>query len=233
MLGLICIFHDAGHLDDVTYRSSESDAKGNPAFLLLMFMHTVPEYPAPQRTNVDQTIPRPSALAHAEALILASALRSSNRLCFFNRMTLNLSKSVRDRRRSCCSCFFAQLPAFHFESISAFSHALLTAPVRAPRGSFSMTRGVRRVLEKETVVRAVASLGSAEGPSTRACNASQFSLRVHPQDCHPCYGQRTRLWSMISTMVARVPVSSLRTRPTSTRRQELAPIWISDMVNDF
>jgi hypothetical protein len=55
-VGLICIFHDAGHLDDVTYRSSESDAKWNPATLMLMFMQTVPKYPAPPRTNADQTL---------------------------------------------------------------------------------------------------------------------------------------------------------------------------------
>jgi hypothetical protein len=74
----------------------------------------------------------------------------------------------------------AQLPSFHLASISAFSHAFLTAPDRAPRGRFSITRGVRRVLEKETVVRPEASLGSEDGPSTRAYDVIQFSFLLVP-----------------------------------------------------
>jgi hypothetical protein len=50
--------YDAGHLDEVTYRSSESDAKRNPAARMLMFMQTVPEYPPPPRKAMpDQTLP--------------------------------------------------------------------------------------------------------------------------------------------------------------------------------
>ncbi len=141
-----------------------------------MFMHDRSRIPCSPRTNADQTLPLPVIPAHAAALILASALRSSKRRCFFNRRTLNRSKSVRDWRRSCFSCFFAQLVSAHLESISAFSQAALTAPVRAPRGSFSIVSGVIRVLAKETMLRGVASLGSADGPSTRACDASCFSF---------------------------------------------------------
>jgi hypothetical protein len=83
-------------------------------------------------------------------------------------MTLKRSKSVSDARRSCWSCFLAQLLSLHLASTPAASHAFLTAPVRAPRGSFSITIGVRRVRESWTIPRGVASLASEEGPSTRA-----------------------------------------------------------------
>jgi hypothetical protein len=85
-------------------------------------------------------------------------------------MTLKRSKSVSDWRRSCWSCFLAQLLSAHLASIPADSHAFLTAPDRAPRGSFSTTIGVRRVRESWTMLRGVASLASVEGPSTRAWN---------------------------------------------------------------
>jgi hypothetical protein len=50
--------YDAGHLGVVTYRSSESDAKRNPATRMLMFMQTVPEYPPPPRKAMpNQTLP--------------------------------------------------------------------------------------------------------------------------------------------------------------------------------
>jgi hypothetical protein len=56
--GLISHFpYDAGHLDEVTYRSSESDAKRNPATLVLMFMQTVPEYPPPPESHAEPNAP--------------------------------------------------------------------------------------------------------------------------------------------------------------------------------
>ena len=112
-------------------------------------------------------------------------MRSSNRLCFFNRMTLKRSKSVSDWRRSCWSCFLAQLPSCHLASIPAASHAFLTAPDRAPRGSFSTTIGVSRVLASETMPRGVARRGSEEGPSTRAWSTSVLvSFPIHMSiDC--------------------------------------------------
>jgi hypothetical protein len=42
-VGLICIFHDAGHLDDVTFRSPKATQRKKPATRMLMFMQTVPE----------------------------------------------------------------------------------------------------------------------------------------------------------------------------------------------
>ena len=54
---------------------------------------------------------------YAEALILARALRSSNRACFLRRMTWKRSKSVRAFRLWACSRFLAQLLSFHLASI--------------------------------------------------------------------------------------------------------------------
>lgn len=74
-MGLICIFHDAGHLDDVTYRSSESDAKRNLIQQpMLLFMLTVPKYPAPPRTNADHTLPAPAFLRSCRGLDLGQRL---------------------------------------------------------------------------------------------------------------------------------------------------------------
>jgi hypothetical protein len=53
-------------------------------------------------------------------------------------------------------------------SMPAFSHAALTVPERAPRGSLSITNADRRRLEKEKGWRGTASLASEEGPSMRA-----------------------------------------------------------------
>lgn len=146
-----------------------------------MFMQTVPEYPPSPESHAEPNAPplKQSPQIHAAARTLTRALRSSNRLCFFNRMTLKRSKSVSDWRRSCWSCFLAQLPSCHFASIPAASHAFLTVPDRAPRGSLSTTIGVRRVLASETMPRGVASRGSEEGPSTRAWNTSFSPFPFH------------------------------------------------------
>ena len=109
-----------------------------------------------------------NAGAYAEAWTLARALRCSNRRCFLRRMTLNRSKSVRAFRRSPCSFLLAQLLSFHFASMPAFSHAALTVPVRAARGSLGMTKGANRTSVRRTACRGTTSLGSDEGPSTRA-----------------------------------------------------------------
>ena len=77
------------------------------------------------------------------ALTLANDFRTSKRACFLNLRTLNRSKSVRARLRSFWARFLAQALSCHFASIPAFSHSALTTPVRAARGSFSRTRGVR------------------------------------------------------------------------------------------
>lgn len=106
-------------------------------------------------------------VVYAEALTLARALRCSNLRCFFRRRTLNRSKSVRLRRFSFWSLDLAQLLSFHLASISAFSQNFLTTPVRAARGSFSMTKGARRTSERLMACLGTTSLASAEGPSTR------------------------------------------------------------------
>ena len=80
---------------------------------------------------------------YEEALTLAKDFRTSKRACFLNRITLNRSKSVKARLRSFCRRFLAHALSCHFASIPAFSHCFLTTPVRAPRGSFSRTKGVR------------------------------------------------------------------------------------------
>lgn len=88
------------------------------------------------------TFPAPSLYFDA-VFALAEATRTPKRVDFLNRRTLNRSKSVRARLRSTWTLFLAQALSCHFASIPAFSHAFWTAPVRAPRGSFARTRGVR------------------------------------------------------------------------------------------
>lgn len=85
----------------------------------------------------------------AEDLTVANDFRTSKRACFLNRITLNRSKSVKVRLRSFCLRFLAHALSCHFASIPAFSHAFFTTPVRAPRGSFSRTRGVRMRCARE------------------------------------------------------------------------------------
>lgn len=104
----------------------------------------------------------------AAALTFASDFRTSNRACFRNLMTLNRSKSVRARLRSFWARFFAHALSCHFSSIPAFSHAFLTAPVRAPRGNFSRTKGVRMQCARAIDWRGTAVFVSVDGPSTRA-----------------------------------------------------------------
>ena len=56
--GLISHFpYDAGHLDEVTYWSSESDAKRNPATLVLMFMQTRSRIPSSPRSHAEPNAP--------------------------------------------------------------------------------------------------------------------------------------------------------------------------------
>lgn len=85
--------------------------------------------------NTPAIFPEP---VYAEALTFASAFRCSNRRCFLSRTTLKRSKSDSSFRRACWSRFLAQLVSFHLASTPAFSHAALTVPDLAPRGSFSM-----------------------------------------------------------------------------------------------
>ncbi len=105
----------------------------------------------------------------AAALTFANDFRTSNRACFRNLMALNRSKSVRARLRSFRARFFAQALSCHFSSIPAFSHAFLTVPVRAPRGKFLRTNGVRIQRARAIDWRGTAVLVSVDGPSTRAC----------------------------------------------------------------
>ena len=113
------------------------------------------------------TSPVHAVVVYAEALTLARALRCSNRRCFLRRMTLKRSKSVRALRRSPCSLRLAQLLSFHLASIPAASQNFLTVPVRAPRGSFSITKGASRASDRGIAWRGTASFLSLEGPSTR------------------------------------------------------------------
>src|SRR3569833_883495 len=125
------------------------------------------QFPIP---NLQASPLTPSTLVtvYAEALTLASAFRCSKRRCFFNRMTLNRSKSVRFFRRSARSRVLAQLVSSHFSSILAFSHADLTVPVLAPRGSFSMTKGESRQLDSDTGCRGTVRFSSCGGPAAGA-----------------------------------------------------------------
>lgn len=188
------------------------------------------------RRGARKTEPR----AYAEALTLARALRSSKRRCFFKRMTLKRSKSVRADRFVCTSRFLAQLEFFHFWSISDFSQNFLTVAVREPRGRPARTKSDRTTCEKETDWRVTARADSEAGPSTRACSVEcdvsihlprviSFSmlmarLSMASKSALPISDRkRTRLWSMTSTMAARRPASGpdwrTTTRPTWTRRQ--------------
>lgn len=150
---------------------------------------------------------------------MARALRSSNRRCFLSRRTWKRSKSVRAFLRSIWSRFLAQLVCSHLESISDFSQSFRTTPVREPRFRPSTTREERRTLLRGTACRGVARLAFAEGPSTRICGEGQYRVSLQSKQETP-----TRLWSMISTIVARWPAKGwspliTTTRPTSTRRQ--------------
>ena len=109
------------------------------------------------------------AIYFAADLTLANDFRTSKRDCFLNLITLNRSKSVNARLRSFWLRFFAHVLSCHFSSMPAFSHCFLTTPVRAPRGSFSRTKGVRMSCESEIDWRGTAVLVSVEGPSMRAC----------------------------------------------------------------
>lgn len=98
---------------------------------------------------------------------MARALRSSKRRWLLRRMTLKRSKSVRPFLLAKAARFLAQLVSFHLSSISAFSHAFLTAARREPRIRPGMTRGERRALDRGRACRGTARLSSEEGPSTR------------------------------------------------------------------
>ena len=128
-----------------------------------------------RRADQPSTSPKSPQVVYAEALIFASALRSSNRRCFLSRRTLNRSKSVRAFRLSCWARFLDQLLSFHCSSIFSCSHNFLTVPARAPRGRLLRTKGERRTLERDAWWRVTARAESEEGPSTRACDC-QFCL---------------------------------------------------------
>lgn len=117
---------------------------------------------------------------YAEALILARALRSSNRCCFLSRRTLKRSKSVRPLRLAIWSRFFAQLLSFHLASTSDFSQYFFRVACRAPRGRPSMTVADRRVLARGTDCRGTTSSGSEEVPSTRTWFLGQPPLLPRP-----------------------------------------------------
>jgi len=119
--------------------------------------------------------------------------------CFFNRITLNRSKSVKFLLLCCCSLFFAHDDSVHCLSISAFSQALATGVVPAALGSFGIIIAVR-----ETALRAIGVLGHRvasffDGPSTRTCTF------VSPRYPFPAPVQHTLLGSIISTMAASLP----------------------------
>lgn len=90
-------------------------------------------------------------------------------------MTLNLSKSVNCRRFAIRSLFFAQAPSAHFESISAFSHALATGPLPAPRGNLGITSAVRDISDKGAAWRGTTLSLFDDGPWTRTYIASRIS----------------------------------------------------------
>lgn len=110
-----------------------------------------------------------SVIYFADALIFANDFLTSKPACFFNLMTLNRSKSVKARLFSFWLRFLAHALSCHFPSIPAFSHCDLTTPVRAPRGSFSRTRGVRMSCARAIAWRGTAALVFVAGPSMRAC----------------------------------------------------------------
>lgn len=112
---------------------------------------------------------------YAEALTFANDFRTSKRACFFNRMTLNRSKSVNARLRSFWTRFLAHALSCHFASISAFFHAAATTPVREARGRFSRTRGVRMSCARAIDWRGTAILVFVAGPSIKACIKSIFA----------------------------------------------------------
>ena len=105
------------------------------------------------------------------------ALVHDKRTCFFNLITLNLSKSERLRLFSLCSLRFAHALSPHFFSTSAFSQALATAPRPAARGNFGMTIGVTMRLLSAAACRGTAAPFSFEGPSTRALLLCQVISR--------------------------------------------------------
>ena len=116
--------------------------------------------------SLDSPSPNPPIYL-AAALTLARDLRTSKRACLRRRRTLKRSKSVSARLRSFWARFLAQADSCHLASIPAFSHAALTAPVRAPRGSFSRTSGVRMRRARAIDWRGTAVLESVDGPSIR------------------------------------------------------------------
>jgi len=87
---------------------------------------------------------------YAADLSLAAAFRTSKRLCFFNTITLNLSKSVNSRLLSRLALFLAHAVSAHFDSTPSFSQTLVRAPVPAPRG-----RDDRTMLVRVTCLRAI------------------------------------------------------------------------------
>lgn len=130
------------------YKASGLEFQHNPAFVL------------------DSPSPNPPIYL-AAALTLARDLRTSKRACLRSLRTLKRSKSVSARRRSFWARFLAQADSCHLASIPAFSQAALTAPERAPRGSFSRTSGVRMRRARAIDWRGTAVLESVEGPSIR------------------------------------------------------------------
>lgn len=118
--------------------------------------------------------PRPF-LIYLPALILANDFRTSNRACFLNLRTLNRSKSVKARLFTFWALFLAHALWLNCASMPAFSHCVLIAPDRAPRGSFSRTKGVRMTRAKAIAWRGTLVLESAAGPSTRTCEGQYIS----------------------------------------------------------
>lgn len=89
------------------------------------------------------------------------------RTCFFNLITLNLSKSVKFRLLSACSFFLEYEDSAHLASISFLAHNFLTGPVPAARGSLGMVKGVRVTWERAATWRGTTLPSWEEGPSTR------------------------------------------------------------------
>lgn len=162
-------------MSDIQVLPDEAEEPSNPMPMCVCFMQTrsvrlpsaLPERDRLYQNQSSSFVPS-SPKVYAEALTLARAFRSSNRRCFLNRMTLNRSKSVSAFLRSVWSFLLAHLLSFHLASISAFSHAFFSVPVRTARGSLAILRSDSSTSEKEIACLGTTSLGSAEGPSTKA-----------------------------------------------------------------
>jgi hypothetical protein len=147
----------------------------------------------------------------------------SQRTCFLIFMTLKRSKSFSPRLLVTAARFLAHALSSNFCSTLCSSHFFATWPTPLWRASLGMTMGVRESFASAICWRATGAF--SEGPSMRtyvcvSCRTATKSRRV-----------RTRLWSMISTIVANRPSyrPSLKrtTRPTSTCLQALVVISAS------